>query len=168
MPTLHRATFPEDAPHVEDIMRRYVDDLVRRIPNERGAILTKYAPDRLPGLVAEWHHLHARPKGDMLLAWNGPKVVGCGMMRHLDESASELQRLFVDAEARGTGLGRDLCTALMAQAKADGRRVMRLDTGPELTEAIALYRRLGFREIPAYHNETPYLAHAMVYFECVL
>jgi ribosomal protein S18 acetylase RimI-like enzyme len=39
---------------------------------------------------------------------------------------------------------------VIAEAKRIGYRAMRLDTLPSMQTAIGLYRRLGFREIPAY------------------
>ena len=48
-----------------------------------------------------------------------------------------------------------LAEAIVARARAAGYRAMRLDTIPgEHDRAIALYRRMGFREIAAYY-ETP-------------
>jgi GNAT superfamily N-acetyltransferase len=56
----------------------------------------------------------------------------------------------------------------MEQARADGHRLLRLDTGKKLTEAIRLYEKLGFQECPPYHADTPQMDAFIKYFECVL
>ncbi|WP_169064358.1 GNAT family N-acetyltransferase [Geodermatophilus dictyosporus] len=54
----------------------------------------------------------------------------------------------------GPGLGRRLLAAVEDQALAHGVRTLRLETNRALTEAIALYRSTGYREVPAFNDET--------------
>jgi putative acetyltransferase len=56
----------------------------------------------------------------------------------------EVKRLFVASEARGTGLGRKLMEHLEAEARAQGHRLIRLETGDKLVAAGMLYARIGF------------------------
>ena len=51
---------------------------------------------------------------------------------------------------RGLKLGAALSKAILAAAKSAGYRRVRLDTMPFMRSAQALYRELGFREIPPY------------------
>jgi ribosomal protein S18 acetylase RimI-like enzyme len=60
--------------------------------------------------------------------------------------------------ARGLGLGRRLLGALESRAAAAGSRTVRLDTNRTLTEAIALYRSVGYREVTPF-NDQPYADH---------
>ena len=65
-----------------------------------------------------------------------------------------MKRLFVPERFQGSGTGRRLCQALSASAIDDGFKLMRLDTGNLLTEAIRMYRSMGFHDC-ASCNEYP-------------
>jgi ribosomal protein S18 acetylase RimI-like enzyme len=55
-------------------------------------------------------------------------------------------------------VGRRLLAELEAEATAHGVRTLRLDTNRALTEAIALYRTAGYREVDRFNDE-PYAHH---------
>jgi GNAT superfamily N-acetyltransferase len=57
-----------------------------------------------------------------------------------------VEDVFVRADARGTGLGRELVSAAIARARERGCRRMELDTGADNAPAQGLYRSLGFRD----------------------
>ena len=53
---------------------------------------------------------------------------------------------------RGQGLARRLVEQLLTDAREEGYEAMLLDTFPFLSQAIRLYRALGFYEIPRYNS----------------
>jgi GNAT superfamily N-acetyltransferase len=98
---------------------------------------------------------YAPPRGRLLLARVDGGPAGCGALRPLSGEAAELKRMWVRPAFRGLGLGRALALALLEAARSEGYARARLDTLPAMTEAQALYRSLGFREVAPY-NDNPH------------
>lgn len=93
---------------------------------------------------------YSTPDSSFWLADDG--VVGCGTVavrRHGDGSA-ELKRMYVRPGARGGGHADRLVEAVVTHARIWGADRIWLETLPGLMDAaIRLYRRHGFREVPA-------------------
>jgi DNA-binding MarR family transcriptional regulator/GNAT superfamily N-acetyltransferase len=98
------------------------------------------------------------PAGLILVATLHGEPVGCGALKLPDDGPAEIKRLWVSPAVRGLGLGRRLLDELEAQARRRRYGSVRLDTNRALTEAIAMYRASGYREVPAYNDE-PYAHH---------
>ena len=98
------------------------------------------------------------PAGCFLVAYRDGEAIACGGLKLHGTDPAEIKRLWVAGEARGLGVGRRLLAELEAHAAALGHRLVRLDTNRTLTEAIAMYRSSGYREIPAFNDE-PYAHH---------
>lgn len=85
-------------------------------------------------------------------------VLGCGAVQFLDASTGEVKRMWVAERARGTGLGRRLLAHLEGVVAANGCSRVVLDTNGTLSEAIAMYGKAGYHEVPPY-NGNPYAEH---------
>ena len=94
----------------------------------------------------------------LVVRWRG-RPVGCGALRRLTDASlerelgprvGELKRMYVAPEARGRGVGRALLARLEDEARALGLTRVVLETGTRQAQALALYRRAGFTDIPPY------------------
>jgi DNA-binding MarR family transcriptional regulator/GNAT superfamily N-acetyltransferase len=98
------------------------------------------------------------PAGLLLVATLHGEPVGCGALKLHGRRPAELKRMWVAAGVRGLGVGRRILAELEERARQQGVRTVRLETNGTLTEAIALYRSSGYREVPAFNDE-PYAHH---------
>ena len=98
------------------------------------------------------------PAGSFLVAYRDGQPVGCGGLKRHGRDPAEIKRLWVDPQARGTGLARRLVAELEERARSAGAPAVQLDTNRTLVEAIAMYRNLGYREIEPF-NQEPYAHH---------
>jgi ribosomal protein S18 acetylase RimI-like enzyme len=145
MSILRPASFPGDLPEVRALFREYADSL--------GVDLSFQDFDReLASLPGDY----VPPRGALLLAERDGAVAGCVALRPLEAGVCEMKRLFVRPAFRGARLGRTLAEGILAEGQRLGYARMRLDTLPSMAEAIAMYERLGFVDIPPYrHNPIP-------------
>ncbi len=96
---------------------------------------------------------YAPPEGRLLLAEFAGQLAGCVALHKLEPGICEMKRLYLRPQFRGKGRGRILAERIIAEARQIGYRGMRLDTvEPVMKDAVALYRKLGFREVAPYCN----------------
>jgi ribosomal protein S18 acetylase RimI-like enzyme len=134
--------------HAQHCLREYFAELDRRFE-------TGFDPSR--SLPAHLDEMRA-PAGRFLVASLRGEPVGCGALKFHGTEPAELKRMWVAPAARGLGVGRRLLSELEGRAFSSGNPVVRLDTNRALTEAIAMYRATGYREVDAFNDE-PYAHH---------
>jgi putative acetyltransferase len=80
---------------------------------------------------------------------NGTIIGGCGVYptQGLPEGCAELVKLYLSSSYRGKGTGWKLMEKTFDSAKRIGYRQLYLESLPELSKAISLYERAGFRFI---------------------
>lgn len=98
------------------------------------------------------------PSGLLLVARLRQELVGCGALKLHGAAPAELKRMWVAPNVRGFGVGARLLRELERQASEAGATVVQLETNQTLSEAIALYRRHGYREVTPFNDE-PYAHH---------
>jgi GNAT superfamily N-acetyltransferase len=109
-------------------------------------------------LIAAKPHELRRPAGLLLVAYLRSEPVGCGAVKHHLDAPSEIKRMWVSETVRGLGIGRRLLAELEASAARSGATKSRLETNRALTEAIGLYRSVGYVEVAAFTDE-PFADH---------
>ena len=95
------------------------------------------------------------PRGAFLVSFVDGDAVACGALKTLEPGVGYLKRMWVADSMRGFGFGGRMLRALESQARELGMHTLRLETNRALTEAISLYRRSGYVEIPRFNAE-PY------------
>ena len=96
-----------------------------------------------------------RPTVSFFVARRGETILGCAALVRQGEGEAEIKRMFVDETARGLRLGQRLLETLLEEGLRLGVTVVRLETGIHQPEAIGLYRRNGFVEIPPFGSYQP-------------
>jgi DNA-binding MarR family transcriptional regulator/GNAT superfamily N-acetyltransferase len=135
-------------PHSRFCVQAYFDELAGRFDDGFDAARSISADDQEL----------TPPAGLLLVASLHASPVGCAALKFHAGAPAEVKRMWVSPAVRGLGLGRRLLAELETRAAADGVRTLRLETNRALTEAIALYRAAGYRDVPAFNAE-PYAHH---------
>lgn len=94
------------------------------------------------------------PAGRLYLAFCEGSPAGCIGLRPLKSPGCEMKRLYVRPAFRKNHIGHRLIRTIIKDAREIGYSHMLLDTLPFLSDALALYKKYGFYEIPCY-NDSP-------------
>ena len=79
------------------------------------------------------------------------EILGSAGLYPVDAATCELRKMYLHPLARGRGAGKYLLDLLLSDAKRLGFSRAILETASVLREAIALYKRYGFREYAPEH-----------------
>ncbi|MFJ4711936.1 GNAT family N-acetyltransferase [Streptomyces sp. NPDC088785] len=158
-PTWTVAPEPVDSPVAAALWRAYYTEV-----SDRWYLLhegRRTDPAELErGIARETGRQLAPPTGQLLVARYAGEPVGTAGVRLVggDRGTAELTRVFVREEVRGKGGAALLVGAAEDAARALGAGLVRLDTRADLTEARALYARLGYAETEPF-NDDVYAEH---------
>lgn len=118
------------------------------------AALNAELSHRYPEPGANHFRLHAEEvvpgRGAFLIARVERIPVGCAAIRRMDAVTAEIKRMYVIPKHRGLGIGRELMQHLEHVALELGVQRIVLETGVRQPESLALYKRMGFEQIPLF------------------
>lgn len=82
---------------------------------------------------------------------DGQLLGGCGIYptEGLPNGCVELVKFYLSNEARGKGLGRKLMEQSIASARKHGYTQVYLESFPELSTAVGMYEKAGFKKLAA-------------------
>ena len=130
---------------VEPAGREVVDAVVALIGRVFAEYLFVYVPAEEVPDVLELERHYAAPHGAFWVVRENDRVIGSVGVERLDATTAELHRLYVDAHARGRGLGQALVDAVFGWCRSEGLTRLVLWSDTRFAHAHALYERMGFR-----------------------
>jgi len=149
--TVARAETLDDLDAVRGLVRDFFRWAMTQVAEQADADVDAQNPSVFANLDAELAGLPGRfapPSGCLLLARLNGAPAGCVAFYGQDATTMEIKRMFVRPEAWGKGIGGRMLDVLLAEARAAGYVRYLLSTHRKLHPAQALYRRVGFREVP--------------------
>jgi GNAT superfamily N-acetyltransferase len=142
---IYSARTPSDYEAFAVLVSEYVDWCRTRYRHDAAFVEQVFGYQNLDQELKQLATAYGPPNGKTLLVRSDDQISGGGAFHRLPDGSCEMKRLYVAERFKGRGIGRRLAQALIDAARADGFKLMRLDTGKLLTEAITMYGKLGFR-----------------------
>jgi DNA-binding MarR family transcriptional regulator/ribosomal protein S18 acetylase RimI-like enzyme len=135
------------SPAAQYCLARYFAELAERF--ETGFDPARSIPAAAEDLIP--------PHGFFVVATLSGEPVGCGALK-CHPAYGEIKRMWVEASARGLGIGKRVLHRLEDLARERRLPLLRLETNKTLAEAQSLYKAGGYHEVPAFNDE-PYAHH---------
>jgi N-acetylglutamate synthase-like GNAT family acetyltransferase len=126
---------PEYAIHFERINKAWLEEYFTIEP------IDKYVLENPKEAILD-------PGGHILFAEYGKQIVGAVALKYVEPNIYELTKMGVDQKLRGQGTGKVLCAAAIQKAKEIGAERLVLYSNRILANAINIYIKMGFKEIP--------------------
>ena len=83
----------------------------------------------------------------VVVAYYSNKAVGCGALKHFNNEAIEVKRMYVDSTQRGLGIAPKIMSELEKWAKELGYKKSILETGERQVEAVRLYNKSNYKRM---------------------
>jgi GNAT superfamily N-acetyltransferase len=138
---------PLDGVDATTLLAAFTEDIVDRYPTWTPASGPSAHPSEF-----------VPPEGLFVVAYRDQAPVGCGGFKRIEDQRAEIKRLYVGRAGRRGGLARRILEHLETAAREAGFVAVRLDTGNQQPEALALFRSTGYQEIADY-NQNPFASY---------
>ncbi len=89
-----------------------------------------------------------------VVAYENEKAIACGAIKEYDSDSMEVKRMYTLPSHRGKGLATQVLTELEHWAAELSYQRCLLETGKKQPEAIELYKKSGYKQIPNYGQYT--------------
>jgi putative acetyltransferase len=151
MNVTYRLIQPEDNRELAAVIRGALEDFG---VNKPGTVYTDPTTDAL-------YELFQTPGSGYWVALDENRIIGgCGIFptTGLPTGYGELVKLYLHRDYRGKGIGKQLLLKSFDLARELGYTQLYLESLPELNEAVHLYERVGFQQIPCRMGESGHFA----------
>jgi len=149
MTTIRQASMPEHRVEVRELFAEYLRWVCPRIYEEYQAV---FDAESILVHDTETVDIFLPPKGILFLAFEDDSLAGCACSRTIGNQIAELKRMFVRPSFRRKGIGRLLVNETIKAVRQSNYSILRLDSAGFMSDAHALYRSLGFRDISPYEE----------------
>lgn len=139
---------PEHKTAVHDLFAEYLRWVCPKIYDEYKAVF-----DAESMIVRDMKKIDIflPPEGILLLAFDDGALAGCACTRAIENGVAELKRMYVRPGFRKRGIGKALVRATIRSVQGK-HSLLRLDSARFMSDAHALYRSAGFKDIPPYEG----------------
>ncbi len=90
----------------------------------------------------------------VVILFDNELPIACGAIKVFESEVMEVKRMYTKPEGRGKGIASQVLTELEKWASQLSYKKCILETGFKQPEAIALYKKNGYRKIPNYGQYT--------------
>lgn len=96
-----------------------------------------------------------RPGGNIFFVKAGEQIIGTVALMKIEEEVFELTKMAVTPHAQGKKIGQKLMAHTLDYARKQGWKKVIIYSNRKLENAIYIYKKMGFEEIPIEENN-PY------------
>lgn len=95
------------------------------------------------------------PGGNIFFVKNEDKIIATVALMKMEEGVFELTKMAVSPEVRGQNIGQKLMDHTLSYARSQGWDKLIIYSNRKLENAIYIYKKFGFKEIPL-EKDLPY------------